>query len=219
MTGTSAVLRAKDRTYHPRFTRRQEAAAVRRATTGDDAGERDGALGLPKGQHAPNGRGLRVPQAATPARLFPRFRRLKRSSAATHMPTVGRPGERRAHERLWEKWGLAVGDLLKVLLLPSCQATRRVQDDTALFVVCCVACLVCLVGRAGKRWAFFVPSLTGTGQCRLAAGEGWCVGVGDEGPASSPVSEKSMWTLQALLPRAQVGRMWWRTRRRSISSK
>lgn len=49
-------------------------------------------------------------QAATPARLFPRFRRLKRSSAATHMPTVGRPGQHRAHE-MGEKWGLA-GKLL-----------------------------------------------------------------------------------------------------------
>lgn len=71
MTGTSAVLRAKDWIYHPRFTRRQEAAAVRRATTGDDAGERDGALGLPKGQLAPNGRGLRVPQGAPSSHTSP----------------------------------------------------------------------------------------------------------------------------------------------------
>lgn len=142
---------------------------MRRATTGDDAGERDGALGLPKGQLAPNGRGLRVPQAATPARLFPRFRRLKRSSAATHMPTVGRPGERRAHEDCgrdggWP-WVIFSRSFFYLLAKP-----RGVSRMIRRFLfVCCVACLVCLA-RSGKRWAFLVPSLTGTD------GAGWLLG-------------------------------------------
>lgn len=105
-------------------------------TTGDDAGGRDGALEATEGQLAPPRAGpgrAPPPQAATPARLFPRFRRLKRSSAATHMSTVGRP-ETQGPTRCGRNWG---PDFLGPLFgfLPSHEAWSRM-------IRCCAVCFV-----------------------------------------------------------------------------
>lgn len=131
--------------------------------------------GYRRASSPPMGGASGSPKQPHQARLFPRFRRLKRSSAATHMPTVGRPGERRAHEDCGRNggwpWVIFSRSFFYLLAKP-----RGVSRMIRRLFVCVLCCVPSVPGSVGQKVGIPRPLTDRYGRCRLAAGESWCVG-------------------------------------------
>lgn len=222
MTGTSAVLRGK----LCLFTRSSTAGRRPRRCDGlqgwDTTGRRCRRTGRRMeatesarraGPRPLFGVSQGSPQAATPTRLFPRFRRLKRSSAAAHNAhgwTARDAVPTRFGEEMGAGWGLLawIGRFVKVAL----QLRAKPRGLSRMIrCCCCVACLVCLVGQKVGICVLL------TDRYRMLQGGFWgrkgCGWVWEPRGLHRglSVSEKSMWAPQVcMLPRVQVGWRGWR---------